>query len=106
MLENTNPEDVFFEMDVYWAVMGKAYPVELFRKYQDASPLLHIKDHRELGESGMVGFDAIFKNADIAGMKDFVVELEAFTNDDWKESMKMCADYLLNSDFVKATYEE
>lgn len=27
MLENTNPEDVFFEMDVYWAVMGKAYPV-------------------------------------------------------------------------------
>ena len=54
----------------------------------------------------MVGFDAIFKNADIAGMKDFVVEIEAFTNDDWKESMKMCADYLLNSDFVKATYEE
>ena len=106
MLENTNPEDVFFEMDVYWAVMGKAYPVELFRKYPGRFTLLHIKDHRELGESGMVGFDAIFKNADIAGMKDFVVEIEAFTNDDWKESMKMCADYLLNSDFVKATYEE
>ena len=106
MLENTNPEDVFFEMDVYWAVMGKAYPVELFRKYPGRFTLLHIKDHHELGESGMVGFDAIFKNADIAGMKDFVVEIEAFTNDDWKESMKMCADYLLNSDFVKATYEE
>ena len=31
-------------------------------------------------------------------------ELEAFTNGDWKESMKMCADYLLNSDFVKPSY--
>ena len=106
MLENTNPESVFFEMDVYWAVMGHAAPVEYFKKYPGRFTMLHIKDYRELGESGMVGFDAIFKNADIAGMKDFVVELEAFTNDDWKESMKMCADYLLNSDFVKATYEE
>ena len=52
----------------------------------------------------MVGFDAIFNNAEIAGMQDFVVELEAFTNGDWKESMKMCADYLLNSDFVKPSF--
>ena len=106
MLENTNPEYVFFEMDVYWAVMGHAAPVEYFKKYPGRFTMLHIKDYRELGESGMVGFDAIFKNADIAGMKDFVVEIEAFTNDDWKESMKACADYLLKSDFVKATYEE
>ena len=106
LLENTNPEYVFFEMDVYWTVMGQAYPVELFRKYPGRFTLLHIKDHLELGESGMVGFDAIFNHADIAGMKDFVVELEAFTNGDWKESMKMCAYYLLNSDFVKASYEK
>ena len=106
MLENTDPDKVFFEMDVYWAVMGKAYPVELFRKYPNRFTLLHIKDHRELGESGMVGFDAIFKNAAVAGMKDFVVEIEAFTNGDWKESMKMCADYLLESDFVKSSYAE
>ena len=92
MLENTNPEYVFFEMDVYWAVMGHAAPVEYFKKYPGRFTMLHIKDYRELGESGMVGFDAIFKNADIAGMKDFVVEIEAFTNDDWKESMKKFAD--------------
>ena len=106
MIENTNPEYVFFQLDVYWAVMGRAYPVELFRKYPGRFTLLHIKDHRELGESGMVGFDAIFNNADVAGMKDHIVELEAFTNGDWKESIKMCADYLLKSDFVKASYSE
>ena len=106
MLENTDPQYVFFQMDVYWACMGRAYPVEYFRKYPGRFTLLHIKDHLELGESGMVGFDAIFNNADVAGMKDFIVELEGYTNGDWKESIKMCADYLLKSDFVKKTYSE
>ena len=106
MLENTNPEYVFFEMDVYWAVMGHAAPVEYFKKYPGRFTMLLFNDYRELGESGMVGFDAIFNNAGLAGMKDFIVEIEAFTKGDWKESMKACADYLLKSDFVKATYEE
>ena len=104
MLENTDPKYVFFQMDVYWACMGRAYPVEYFRKYPGRFTLLHIKDHLELGESGMVGFDAIFNNAETAGMQDFIVELEGYTNGDWKESIKMCADYLLKSDFVKETY--
>lgn len=106
MLQNTDPELVFFEMDVYWAVRGQVSPVEYFRKYPGRFTLLHIKDHRELGESGMVGFDAIFKNIGVAGVKGIIVEIEAFTNGDWKESMKMCADYLLKSDFVPATYAE
>lgn len=104
MLENTDPQYVFFQMDVYWACMGRVYPVEYFRKYPGRFTLLHIKDHLELGESGMVGFDAIFNNAETAGMQDFIVELEGYTNGDWKESIKMCADYLLKSDFVKETY--
>ncbi len=106
MLENTDPKYVFFQMDVYWACMGRAYPVEYFRKYPGRFTLLHIKDHLELGESGMVGFDAIFNNAETAGMQDFIVELEGYTNGDWKESIKMCADYLLKSDFVKKSYNE
>lgn len=101
MLENTDPEKVFFEMDVYWAVMGQAYPVEYFRKYPGRFKMLHIKDHRELGESGMVGFDAIYNNVETAGTEAFIVELEAYTNGDWKESLQMCADYLNKSDFVK-----
>lgn len=105
MLENTDPRFVFFEMDVYWAVMGHAYPVEYFKKYPGRFRLLHIKDHYELGESGMVGFDAIFKNAPTAGVEGIVVELEGFSTGDWKKSMKMCADYLLHSDFVPASYE-
>ena len=60
MIENTDPQYVFFEMDVYWTVMGKSSPVEYFKKYPGRFKLLHIKDHKEIGQSGMVGFDAIF----------------------------------------------
>lgn len=102
MLNNTDPEYVFFQMDVYWSVIGKASPVESFKKYPGRFTMLHIKDHKEIGQSGMVGFDAIFANAyDIAGAKDFVVEVEAFTNGDWKESMKQSVDYLLSAEFYK-----
>ena len=102
MLNNTDPEYVFFQMDVYWSVIGKASPVEYFKKYPGRFTMLHIKDHKEIGQSGMVGFDAIFANAyDIAGAKDFVVEVEAFTNGDWKESMKQSVDYLLSAEFYQ-----
>ena len=66
--------------------------------------MLHIKDHYEIGQSGMVGFDAIFDNAATAGLNDFIVEIEGFSTDDWRTSMKMCADYLLGAPFVKASY--
>lgn len=104
MLENTDPELVFFQMDVYWTVYGQAAPVEYFAKYPGRFTMLHIKDHYEIGQSGMVGFDAIFNNADKAGLRDIVVEIEGFSTGDWRTSMKMCADYLLNAPFVKASY--
>lgn len=104
MIENTDPELVFFQMDVYWAVYGHGAPVEYFKKYPGRFTMLHIKDHYEIGQSGMVGFDAIFDNAGTAGLNDFIVEIEGFSTGDWRTSMKMCADYLLSAPFVKAAY--
>jgi len=98
MLENTDPEYVFFQMDVYWTVMGKQSPVDYFNKYPGRFELLHIKDHKELGQSGMVGFDAIFRNMDVAGTKYMVVEVENY-NFTPEESVKKSLDYLLNCPF-------
>jgi len=106
MIQNTDPKNVFFEMDVYWTVMGKASPVEYFKKYPGRFKLLHIKDHKEIGQSGMVGFDAIFRNAEIAGVEHIIVEAEAYECEDMMDGVKMCADYLLNADFVKANYSK
>lgn len=106
MINHTDPQLVFFQMDVYWAVYGHAAPVEYFKQYPGRFKMLHIKDHYEIGQSGMVGFDAIFKNAATAGLQDYVVEIEQFSTGDWKQSMEICADYLLDAPFVNASYNE
>ncbi|MDR2039177.1 MAG: sugar phosphate isomerase/epimerase [Bacteroidales bacterium] len=105
MIENTNPEYVFIEMDVYWTVMGKNSPVEYFKKYPGRFTVLHIKDHKEVGQSGMVGFDAIFNNADIAGTKHIVVEMEGYS-ESLEKGLKTSIDYLLNAPFVKTSYSK
>ena len=100
MIENTNPEFVSFEMDVYWVVRGQQSPVEYFNRYPNRFKLLHIKDHKELGQSGMVGFDAIFNNIEKSGAQGIVVEVERY-NFTPLESVKKSYDYLNNADFVK-----
>ena len=106
MIENTAPENVFYELDVYWTVMGKKSPVEFFEKYPGRFTMLHVKDHREVGQSGMVGFDAVFANAEPAGMVEFVVEVEGCRNETALEGLRVSADYLLNAPFVKDTYRK
>ena len=101
MIQHTDPAYVFFQMDVYWAVIGDAAPVEYFKKYPGRFKVLHVKDHVEIGQSGMVGFDAIFSNTGIAGTADYVVEMEAFTDNDWKAGLKASIDYLSNSPYFK-----
>lgn len=105
MIENTDPSLVFFQMDVYWVVRGQQSPVEYFEKYPGRFEILHIKDHKELGQSGMVGFDAIFNNIDKSGAKYLVVEVERY-NMSPKESVAKSLDYLLEAPYVKADYSK
>ena len=104
MIEHTDPENVLYELDVYWAVIGDASPVDLFNKYPGRFKLLHIKDRREIGQSGMVGFEAIFNNADKAGLENFYVEIEEYTDGEEKGA-KESVDYLLNADYVQPSYQ-
>ena len=104
MLKNTDPAKVFFQMDVYWVVRGGQSPVEYFNAYPGRFEILHIKDNKELGQSGMVGFDAIFKNIDKSGAKYLVVEVEKYTGTPF-EGIKESYNYLANADYVKASYK-
>jgi Tol biopolymer transport system component len=104
-ISNTKPENVFFEMDVYWAVIGGASPVEYFNKYPGRFEVLHIKDKYEIGQSGMVGFEAIFNNAARAGMKEYVVELEYASTRNILKGLRESALFLRNSSYVKPSYK-
>ena len=76
MIENTDPELVFFQMDVYWTTRGGKDPVEYLKKYPKRIQMLHIKDDLVIGDSGKIDFEAIFKQFYKNGFKDYVVEQE------------------------------
>jgi len=102
MLNNTDPKLVFFEMDVYWTVMGQNDPLEYFAKYPGRFPVLHIKDRLVLGKSGMMNFENIFNAAYKNGLDEFYVEIEGIRGEMTQfEGVKQCFDYLNNAKFVK-----
>lgn len=101
-LKGTDPKLVFFEMDVYWTVMGQQDPLEYFEKYAGRFPILHIKDRLVLGKSGMMNFENIFNAAYKNGLDEYYVEIEGIRNGMTQfEGVKQCFDYLNNAPFVK-----
>lgn len=105
MMQHTDPNYFFWQMDTYWCVMGQQSPVEYIKKYPGRFAMLHIKDLYELGQSGMLGFDAIFNQADTAGLDYYVVEMEGTDGSiDIMEGVHRCAEYLLRSKFVRKSY--
>jgi sugar phosphate isomerase/epimerase len=70
LMENTDPALVGLEMDTYWAVKGGADPAAFQAKWQDRSPLIHLKDYNPaknpdwaaVGE-GIIDFAAVVKAA-------------------------------------------
>lgn len=100
LLAKTDPENVFFEMDVYWAVMAGVSPVEYMKKYPGRFPMLHIKDKYEIGQSGMVGFEPIFRNMKTAGTESFVVELEYASTPNILQGLRESALYLRHAPYT------
>jgi sugar phosphate isomerase/epimerase len=99
MLANTDPAKVIFEMDLYWAVVGGANPVDYFNKYPGRFELWHIKDKEELGASGMMDFKSIWENASKSGMQYGIVEVEEYNFDEYT-SCKKSIDFLNTASYV------
>lgn len=105
MLQHTDPEKVFFQMDVYWVVRGRQDPVAYFKKYPGRFKLLHIKDETEVGRDGVVDFENVFNEASTAGAQYMVVEVEKYTGTPL-EGVRQSYDFLDNADFVKKSYSK
>ncbi len=100
MIKNTNPKNVFFEMDVYWVMKGGYKAVDYMAKYPDRFPVLHIKDEKEIGESGLIDFKPIYDLAYKNGLKDSFVEVERY-NFDPVVSVQKSYDFLKAAPYVK-----
>lgn len=100
MLKNTDPKKVFYEMDVYWVMRGGYNAVDYMDKYPDRFPVLHIKDEKEIGESGKLDFKAIYEKAYKNGLKDSFVEVERY-NFEPIESVRKSYEFLNAAPYVK-----
>lgn len=97
LIENTNPELVTFEADLYWVVKGGADPKELINKYPGRFALYHVKDaddslNQTTVGTGIIDFESILKMKEVSGNENFFVEDER--TDDPFANLQGALDYL------------
>ena len=100
LVDNTSPDHVFFQNDVFWTQKGGYDPVAYLKKYPKRIKVLHIKDETVIGASGSLDFKAIFEQAYTNGMKDWYVEVERYDGTP-QEDVKKSYDFLAAANYVK-----
>ena len=100
LLENTSPNHVLFQNDVFWTIRGGYDPIDYMKKYPNRIKLLHIKDDKAIGASGKIDFKPIFDQFYANGMKDWYVEVEEYIGTP-QEDVKQSYDFLAAADYVK-----
>lgn len=100
MVENTDPEKVMFQLDLYWIMMGGKNAVDYINQYPGRFELYHVKDEKELGASGTMDFKTAFEMAEKAGMKNYIVEVERY---DFEPivSVQKSYEFLNNAEYTK-----
>jgi len=102
LIQNTSPDHVLFENDVYWCQKGGGNPIDYMKKFPQRIRLLHIKDETVIGASGTIDFKAIFDQAYANGIKDWYVEVERYDDGSTPQAdVKKSYDFLAAADFVK-----
>jgi sugar phosphate isomerase/epimerase len=81
LLDRTDPEDVGFEMDLYWITKAGHDPVAYFERYPGRFPSVHVKDstaapERKITEvgNGTIDFKRVFARRKQAGIQHAFVE--------------------------------
>jgi len=109
MFDNTDPQLVQFEADVFWLSVGGIDPVHFLETHAGRVPLLHLKDKaqgqkvqynenvtkdtfKEVG-NGSLDFPAILKTAEKIGVKHYFVEQDQ-TPGDPVASLKQSYTYI------------
>jgi sugar phosphate isomerase/epimerase len=101
MLQNTDPKNVTFELDLYWVKKAGKDTFEYFSKHRNRFELWHVKDMDNTPEqfftevgNGVIDFKSIFTKKKESGMKLFYVEQDSCKNHLPIESVKISIDNL------------
>lgn len=97
MLQNTNPNYVHLQPDVFWVKYAGVDPYEFLEKYKDRCPTVHFKQIAEDNHDNVDAQDGIldfFKMAKIVGEdKIFIYEQEEFPTGSPMDSVKRSSEY-------------
>ena len=79
LLEETDPNLVDFELDLYWIFKAGVSALDLFKRHENRFSLWHVKDMSFKGDfteigNGVIDFQEIFDKAQLAGMQHFFIE--------------------------------
>ncbi|MDR1937449.1 MAG: sugar phosphate isomerase/epimerase [Tannerellaceae bacterium] len=100
LLNNVSSNHVFFELDVYWCIVGGGDPVAYLKERPNQFKAIHIKDEKEIGASGQIDFQPIFEQMKANNIKDWYVEVEEYTHNDPVASVQESFDYLNKAEYV------
>ncbi|CAM4416733.1 sugar phosphate isomerase/epimerase [Zobellia roscoffensis] len=101
LMDNTDPDLVYMELDLGWVVVAEKDPLHYFKKYPKRFPLWHLKDmdmNKKIStEFGKGGLDIVtmMANKSASGVEHIFIEQEEYTSTPM-ESMKE------NMTFLKA----
>lgn len=95
LLQETDPDLVDFEMDIYWLVRAKKDALQYFKNHPGRFTMWHVKDMRksdhtlntEIG-NGLIDFKPLFEKAKLAGLKYPIVEQENFEMNPYESIIK------------------
>jgi sugar phosphate isomerase/epimerase len=100
IFDDTNPEYVKTEFDVYWLTKAGENPVEWINRYHNRTPIVHLKDMTTDGEkffaelgTGGVDIQAVLNTGSNAGVKWWVVEQDVCRRNPF-ESIEISINYL------------
>ncbi|WP_347156906.1 sugar phosphate isomerase/epimerase family protein [Pontibacter chitinilyticus] len=105
MLQETDPDLVKFEADLYWVVRAGKDPLALFQEAPGRFVMWHVKDmdknqqdlNTEVG-NGSIDYKKIFNQGNDSGVKRIFMEQENFaSNMDPYKSIAQSASYIKNT---------
>lgn len=101
LMENTDPNLVEYQMDIYWVVAAGQDPAAWMEKYSGRFTSGHVKDlspgddpESTILGTGSIDFTELLPTAVQHGMEDFIVEQEAYTGTTPMDAIRENALYM------------
>lgn len=85
LLEKVPAEEMFLELDVFWASVASVDYISYIEKHAGRIPMLHLKQTSELGtqkcvdlDEGVIDFRELVLTGQKSGVKEYILEQEEF----------------------------